>query len=76
MSNDKEVQRDLFGNAILSESDNVYLNKGKQTKEKRDLSDTAKTEYVLEIVCIDANEQELMYNELLKKGFECRVLTL
>lgn len=74
MSN--EPQRDLFGNIIVNENDNVYLNKGKSSTVKKDLSNKIETQFVLEIVCNDANEQELMYNELLKHGFECRILTL
>lgn len=77
MSNEIEnenQQRDLFGNIIVDESKNVYLNKTKKTQ--RDLSDSIETQYVIEIVCANQNEQELMYNELLKHNFECRILTL
>lgn len=77
MSNEIEnenQQRDLFGNIIVDESKNVYLNKTKKTQ--RDLSDSIETQYVIEIVCANQNEQEQMYNELLKHNFECRILTL
>lgn len=77
MSNEIEnenQQRDLFGNIIVDESKNVYLNKSKKTQ--RDLSDSIETQYVIEIVCANQNEQEQMYNELLKHNFECRILTL
>lgn len=69
----ENVQRNLFGELIVSEKNNVYINKNKKQK---DLSDSIETKYIVEIVCIDANEQELMYNELIKKGFTCQVLTL
>lgn len=69
-----KIQTDLFGQPIVSDKDNVYVKK--QTKEKKDLSDTISTEYVLEIVCKDAVEQEIFYNELIKRGFTCRILTL
>lgn len=75
MSNDNE-QRDLFGNIIVDETKNVYLNKSKKTNAQRDLSNKIDIQYVIEIVCVDANEQEAMYNELIKHNFECRVLTL
>jgi hypothetical protein len=67
------MTEDLFGNIIVSDLDNVYLNK--KTKIK-DLSNQTKTEYCLEVVCIDEKQQEEMYNKLTKKGFICRVLTL
>lgn len=69
----KELNKDLFGNIVTSKSDNVYLNKNKNVK---DLSNSLETKYCLEIVCQDEREQEEMYNELTKKGFECRILTL
>lgn len=75
MNSEKKIQEDLFGNQIIDEKDNVYVNKGKQ-KPRKDLSDEILTEFVLEIVCKDAEEQELFYNELIKRGFGCRILTL
>lgn len=33
-------------------------------------------EYKLEISCRDEAEQERLYNELIEKGYECRILTL
>jgi len=72
-SSDMEITKDLFGNIIVADDDNVYLNK---TAKIKDLSNETETEYCLEIVCKDEKEQELMYNELTKKGFICRVLTL
>lgn len=73
---ENQVQEDLFGNKVVSDNDNVYLNKNKKSKDKKDLSDTISTEFVLEIVCMNAEEQEMFYNELIKRGFTCRVLTL
>jgi hypothetical protein len=67
------METDLFGNIIVSDADNVYLNK---TAKIKDLSNETKTEYCLEVVCKDEKQQEEMYNELTKKGFICRVLTL
>lgn len=67
------METDLFGNIIVSDADNVYLNK---TAKIKDLSNETKTEYCLEVVCQDEKQQEEMYNELTKKGFICRVLTL
>jgi hypothetical protein len=65
-------QKDLFGNIIISEEDNVYLS----NKKQKDLSNDTKVEYCLEIICKDEKQQEEMFNELTKKGFICRVLTL
>jgi hypothetical protein len=67
------METDLFGNIIINDADNVYLNKKVKIK---DLSNDTKTEYCIEVVCIDEKQQEEIYNELTKKGFICRVLTL
>jgi hypothetical protein len=67
------METDLFGNIILNDADNVYLNK---TAKIKDLSDDTKTEYCIEVVFDDEKKQEEMYNELTKKGYLCRVLTL
>lgn len=42
----------------------------------RDLSELLETRYLVEINCVSEMEQEKIYNELLKRGLECRVLTL
>lgn len=67
------METDLFGNIIVNDADNVYLNK---TAKIKDLSDDTKTEYCIEVVFDDEKKQEEMYNELTKKGYICRVLTL
>jgi hypothetical protein len=67
------METDLFGNIIVNDADNVYLNK---TAKIKDLSDDTKTEYCIEVVFDDEKKQEEMYNELTKKGYVCRVLTL
>jgi hypothetical protein len=67
------METDLFGNIIISDTDNVYLNKNTKIK---DLSNDIKTEYCIEIIFDNEKQQEQMYNELTKKGYICRVLTL
>lgn len=44
--------------------------------EHNDLSDKIKSEYRIEIVCKDEQEQEKTYNKLIEEGYECRLLTL
>ena len=66
------IQTDLFGNVIIKQSDDVYESKSKP----KDISDTIKTEYIIEIICKDERHQEEIYNELTKSGKKCRVLTL
>ena len=68
----KDFSTDLFGNPVLNDSSNVYLSK---TKPK-DISESIKTEYVLEIYCNDERHQESMFNELKERGFKVKVLTL
>jgi hypothetical protein len=44
--------------------------------EPKDLSDSIDSLYKIEVECINEAEQEKTYNELLKQGYECRILTL
>ena len=41
-----------------------------------DLSDSIKTEFKIEVICNSEEEQEKIYNSLIEKGLECRILTL
>lgn len=41
-----------------------------------DLSDKIKSEFKIEIVCKDEEQQEKTYNKLIEEGYECRLLTL
>lgn len=50
--------------------------KQEEKPPKEDLSDKIEYTYKLEISCINETEQEKMYNELVGRGFECRILTL
>ena len=45
-------------------------------KEKKDLSDKVVEKYAVEIDCSNEGEQEEIYNELVERGYVCRVLTL
>lgn len=47
-----------------------------QPKEKADISDDIDVRFCVEITCVSEKEQEQIYNELLNRGFECRILTL
>lgn len=42
----------------------------------KDLSGKIENKYVVEATCLNEGEQEELYNELLKQGYECRLLTL
>lgn len=44
--------------------------------EHKDLSANFNFEYRVEVVCKDEKEQESLYNEMKKRGLECRILTL
>ena len=44
--------------------------------EQKDLSDTIKNLYRIEIICKDEEHQENSYNKLIEQGHECRLLTL
>lgn len=43
---------------------------------KKDLSDKVVEKYAVEIDCTNEDEQEEIYNELVERGYVCRVLTL
>ena len=42
----------------------------------KDLSDKIKSKFIVEISCKNEKEQEKLYNEMIKKKYECRLLTL
>lgn len=44
--------------------------------EKKDLSDEIESSFRVEITCASEGEQEQIYNEMIGRGFECRILTL
>ena len=46
------------------------------TNEKKDISSNFDFEYRVEIACKDEAEQEKIYNEMRKRGYECRILIL
>lgn len=41
-----------------------------------DLSDFIETKFRIELILDDEKTQELLYNELISRGYECRILTL
>ena len=45
-------------------------------EDKKDLSDKVVEKYAVEIDCSNEDEQEEIYNELVERGYECKVLTL
>ena len=45
-------------------------------KAPKNIADSLMTEYRLEIILNSEREQEQLYNELIAKGYICRVLTL
>lgn len=45
-------------------------------EDKKDLSNELEVAFKLEISCKDEIEQENLYNEMMERGFECRILTL
>jgi ParB-like chromosome segregation protein Spo0J len=45
-------------------------------KIQKDLSDQIELQYKIEVEVMSEKEQEALYNELTKKGYVCRILTL
>lgn len=48
----------------------------KTIKEKEDLSNNIESSFRVEISCASEGEQEMIYSEMIGRGFECRILTL
>jgi len=44
--------------------------------EQIDLSDKIKSQFKIEVICKDENEQEQTYNKLIEQNYQCRLLTL
>jgi len=44
--------------------------------EENDLSDNLETNFRIEVILSDEKSQELLYNELIERNYECRLLTL
>lgn len=63
---------DDFGLDVLEDWD-IKL---KEQKESKDLSDDISFEYKLEITLSNETEQEQLYNELIERGYKCRILIL
>ena len=66
----------LFNTDELLEWGFDEKNLGIDDKQKKDLSDKLNSVYEVVISCVNEREQEKIYNELKKEGYECRVLTL
>ena len=49
---------------------------GVKDDDLKDLSDSIEIMYRVEVICSDENTQEKIYNELIGRGYECRLLTL
>lgn len=47
-----------------------------EEKPAKDLSDKIDFQYKVEITCVNEAEQEQMYNEMVERGYECKILTL
>lgn len=50
------------------------LNFEKEEIEREDLSDKISLKNVIEIECKDENELEELYNEMIERGFECKIV--
>jgi ParB-like chromosome segregation protein Spo0J len=47
-----------------------------ETNEPDDISENMKTNFRIEVILTDEKSQELLYNELIERSYECRLLTL
>lgn len=66
----------LFNTDDLIEWGFDEKNLGINDKEQKDLSDKLNSVYEVVISCVNEREQEKIYNDLKKEGYECRILTL
>ena len=49
---------------------------GSDEGKKTDLSDKITNEYKLEVNCVNEENLQQLYNEMIERGYECRILTL
>ena len=68
-----EMDMDLFGFDIDMSDLEEELS---EPKERKDLSDEEGGRYEVIIECVDEEEQERIYEQLMSEGYTCRVLTL
>jgi len=64
-------QLEDWGLELISFEDNID-----DIKEQKDLSDNIESSFRLEVELENEIEQEKLYNELINKGYICRLLTL
>ena len=64
-------QLDDWGLTVVPFEDSI-----EDIKEQKDLSDNIESSFRLEVELENEIEQEKLYNELINKGFICRLLTL
>ena len=56
---------------------NMSWDKPKESKASdKDLSNDIESSFRVEIQCASEGEQEMIYSEMVGRGFECRILTL
>ncbi len=53
----------------------MWENKDDKEPDYSDMSDVISEEYKIEVELISEKEQEQVYNDLIKKGYKCRILT-
>jgi hypothetical protein len=58
------------------EIDNMFSDENANFSAKKDLSDSIVNKLLVEVECISEQEQEKIYNEMIKRGLKCRALTL
>jgi hypothetical protein len=57
-------------------TEDVDLESVSAPTDKKDLSDEIESSFRVEITCASEGEQEQIYNEMIGRGLECRILTL
>lgn len=57
-------------------TEGVELESVSAPTDKKDLSDEIESSFRVEITCASEDEQEQIYNEMIGRGLECRILTL
>lgn len=58
------------------EGDNWDVEGNGTSNEKQDLSDEVRPDFKIEVTCANETEQEELYNEMVERGYKCKVLTL
>ena len=67
---------EILADEFEFEVSEVFVDIEEKNENNQDLSNDLQTNFRIEIILNDEKTQELLYNELIERNYECRLLTL